>query len=433
VKEPEPEPQEESVTEPVSEEKSEVVPQEETVTETEEVAETEDKPEPEPEAEHLPETEEAEQSEPELEPEEVPEPDLEDELEDELEEEPELEPDPMEVFDITDDSKKVTIITHGDCDGVLCAATVLKAIKKEDDEELKIRAFFTSPSRIFSTLASSIPQIPPGKSPFSVGDLYICDLEVHRDALLGSTIYDNIIWIDHHIKETFVDELQPELPTVNLIIDQDAHSAAELAAKYFDFKSGFEDIAKDIDTNETKTPEEERFRDIVGAFNMKYSKNSNELSRYLFDLAKECAEDISKINDEKYNSVLKEYNDWLTNMNESLTKNVKVHEINKKNVAVFETQEPAPIWALFNALKEHEKAPFDLFAVLMHRPGGKKDRSSIGNPLTKIEFRTQTDLNVYDIAKSFGGGGHKSASGAVVVDGIRSNEFIKRIESSGFI
>jgi oligoribonuclease NrnB/cAMP/cGMP phosphodiesterase (DHH superfamily) len=166
---------------------------------------------------------------------------------------------------------------------------------------------------------------------------------------------------------------------------------------------------------------------------MKYSKSSTDLSKYLLRLAKECAEDLSNINEEKYNVVLEEYNEWLTNMNESLNKNVKVHEINKKNVAVFETQEPAPIRALFNTLKEHEKAPFDLFAVLMHRPGGKKDRSSIGNPLTKIEFRTQTDLNVYDLAKSFGGGGHKSASGAVVVDGIRSNEFIKRIESSGFI
>jgi oligoribonuclease NrnB/cAMP/cGMP phosphodiesterase (DHH superfamily) len=417
--EPEIKEEPEKVPEPKPEEEPETIPEEKPETKSE------DKPEPKPEEKPETKPEEKLESEPEKEPE--------PELDKEPEDKPEFEPEPAEVFDITDGSKKVTIIAHNDCDGVLSAATVLKAIKQKGGEEPKIRAFFTTPSKIFSTLAESIPQIPPGKSPFSIGDLYICDLDVHRDTLLGSTIYDNIIWVDHHIKETFVDELQPELPSVTLIIDQDADSAADLVAKYFEITSGFETMANNIDINDAKNPEEERLRDLVSALNMKYSKSPNELSKHLFQLANICSEDIFNINDEKYNAILEEYQEWLSKMNESLTKNLKIHEVNNKNVAVFETQEPAPVWALFNSLKDHEKGPFDLFAVLLHRPGGKKDRSSIGNPLTKIEFRTQTDLNVYDIAKSFGGGGHKSASGAVVTDGIKSNEFIKRIESSGFI
>jgi oligoribonuclease NrnB/cAMP/cGMP phosphodiesterase (DHH superfamily) len=440
-KEPEPEPEKEPEPEPEKEPEPEPEKEPEPEPEKEPEPKPKKKPGPKPKKESKPKPKKKpgpkpkKESKPKPKKEPEPEPEKEPEIEPEKEPEPEPEPapKPQEVFDITDDSRKVTIITHLDCDGLLCAATVLKAIKEQGGEEPKYRMFYTTSSRIFSTLAESIPQIPPGKNPFSIGDLYVCDITLHRDAVLGSTIYDNVVWVDHHVKESFADELQSGLPTVTLILDPDADSAAELVANHFEMDSGFESIAKNIDSNDLKTPEEERLRDLVEANIMKHSRSPGELSAHLFELAKECAEDISGVSDEKYNTILEEYNEWLTNMNELLTKNLKVHEINNKNVALFETQDPAPVYALLNTLKDHEKAPFDLFAVIMHRPGGRKDRSSIGNPLTKIEFRTQTDLNVYDIAKSFGGGGHKNASGAVVVDGIKGYEFIKRIESSGYI
>lgn len=239
--------------------------------------------------------------------------------------------------------------------------------------------------------------------------------------------------MDHHEQGFIVNELAQELDNVTLIIDSETNSAAELLSKHFEFSSGLENIANEIDTNNITTPEDERLREVVGAIKMKHSSNPNILSQNLFELAQECSEDIQKITDKKYNPMLEEYHNWLNGVEELITNKLAIHEINEKNVALFETHELAPVYAVFNTLKDHEKAPFDLIAILTHKPGMKKDRSSIGKPLTTIEFRTHTDLNVYEIAKSFGGGGHKYASGAEVIDGMKGDEFLKKIEASGLI
>jgi oligoribonuclease NrnB/cAMP/cGMP phosphodiesterase (DHH superfamily) len=309
----------------------------------------------------------------------------------------------------------------------------LKALSTKPAADTTYRVFFTTPTKIFNTLAESIPPIPPGKNAFSIGELYVCDLAVHRDSILGSTIFDNVVWVDHHEQGFIVNELVKELDNVTLIIDSETDSAAELLSKHFEFSSGFENIANEIDTNNVTTPEEERLREVVGALKMKHSGNPNTLSQSLFELAQECSEDIKKISDERYNEILEEYHNWLNGVDELITTKLAIHEINQKNVALFETQESAPVYAVFNTLKAHEKAPFDLIAILTHKPDIKKDRSSIGKPLTTIEFRTHTDINVYEIAKSFGGGGHKYASGAEVIDGMKGIEFLKKIEGSGLI
>ena len=310
----------------------------------------------------------------------------------------------------------------------------MKALSAKHPKETNYRVFFTTPTKIFSTLAESIPPIPPGRNAFSIGELYVCDLAVHRDTLLGSTIFDNIVWADHHEQESFVNDLSKELDNVTLILDTETNSAAELLSKHFEFSSGFEQIANEIDANNVTTPEEERLREVVGALKMQHSQEPNVLSETLFELAQECSEDMTKISGEKYEPLLEEYHKWLNDVNELMLNKLAIHELNQKNIALIETQEPvAPVYALYNNLKGHEKAPFDLIAVFMHKPGMKKDRSSIGKALTTIEFRTHTDLNVYDIAKSFGGGGHKYASGAEVLDGMKGDEFLKKIEASGFI
>ncbi|MCK4828235.1 hypothetical protein KA005_71555 [bacterium] len=343
------------------------------------------------------------------------------------------EPENTEKVEEKPDLKDITIIAHSDCDGVLCVATILKAIKLQSDEGFNYHVFFTAPEKIFSSLAESIPPIPPGKSEFSIGDLYMCDLAVPRDTVLGSTIFDNVVWVDHHEQDPSIDSLYKELDNVTLVLDPDSKSAAELYAKFFESSSGFEDIANEIETNNVKKPNVKRLQELVGAIKMEHSKERHVMSQKLFELAQELSDDLKSMSDKKHNPIIKEYRKWLKKLDELITEKLGIYEINKKIIALFETQEWVPVYAIYNNLKEHDKAPFDLIAVLEHKAGLKKNKDSIGKAFTKIEFRTHTDLNVFNIAKSFGGTGHKHASDVTIVDGMKSDELLKKIEASGFI
>jgi len=66
----------------------------------------------------------------------------------------------------------------------------------------------------------------------------------------------------------------------------------------------------------------------------------------------------------------------------------------------------------------------DIIIVLIYRTVGEKSRRSV----TKLEFRTHTDMDVLKIAKFYGGGGHKRASGASVGDIVTVPEILKTIE-----
>ena len=80
----------------------------------------------------------------------------------------------------------------------------------------------------------------------------------------------------------------------------------------------------------------------------------------------------------------------------------------------------------------HSDAPFDVIAVLIHkyfRIGKDRNNKYKNKRFTKVEFRTHTDRDILELAKLFGGGGHKLASGATIMDGLDVEELIKSIGS----
>ncbi|MEM2900547.1 MAG: hypothetical protein QXT63_07115, partial [Thermoplasmata archaeon] len=86
-----------------------------------------------------------------------------------------------------------------------------------------------------------------------------------------------------------------------------------------------------------------------------------------------------------------------------------------KKLAILESDRGFPVHIAFNKLVNHKEAPFDVFAVLVHSGGEETQRKRI----TKAEFRTMSEQNVYKIARFFGGGGHRLASGATVEGGLK--------------
>ena len=199
----------------------EVVP--EVAPEGEKKEKPEDKAEAEPEDKTEAEPEDKTEGKPKKITEKEPETDLETELEDKLDVTPEeqddveeekavdelLESISIEYTDFFPTKDSITVIAHLDVDGILCVSAInqmIMSIKEpttdsetEGDLGNKLRVFFTSPLKIFSTLAKSIPDINKiDEDDFSIGKLFLCDLSLNRDTLLGSSIYDSVKWFDHH-------------------------------------------------------------------------------------------------------------------------------------------------------------------------------------------------------------------------------------------
>ena len=63
------------------------------------------------------------------------------------------------------------------------------------------------------------------------------------------------------------------------------------------------------------------------------------------------------------------------------------------------------------------------------RIGKDRNNKFKNKKYTKLEFRTQTDQDLLNLAKLFGGGGHKFASGATVMEGLDVKDLIKAIET----
>ena len=125
----------------------------------------------------------------------------------------------------------------------------------------------------------------------------------------------------------------------------------------------------------------------------------------MYSITKKITENIKQDLDpftniyEGKEGIINEYLNWLKQKEKIIIKKLKTQEINKIKIAYIELEEHIPVYYITNLLKN--KGPFDIILVMT------KNMVS-----TKLEFRTQTGFNVYNIAKLFNGGGHKVASGA---------------------
>ena len=295
-----------------------------------------------------------------------------------------------------------TVITHADADGILCVVLLLKKFGNLQ------RIFFTSPARLKRTLTSSILKAD------RLDELYVVDFSADKELLLLSSFYKKALWIDHHEWP----ELQ--LPSnVEVFVDKSSPSSTQLVAKKFGVESELVELANQIDRNEVQSEDAIFLRDLVAAIRWKYS--NAELQAKLESFAKLLyLHGLQRFKQsEEVEELLQAYFRWVERMKEQILEKVKVCEFDSKRVAIFETDARVPIFIVCEKLEQHSKAPFDVIAVLTH----KKDR-------TKIEFRTQTSLDVHAIASKLGGGGHRQAAGVTVEEVVSAERLLELLKAS---
>ncbi|NPA75846.1 MAG: phosphoesterase, partial [Euryarchaeota archaeon] len=279
----------------------------------------------------------------------------------------------------------ITVMTHIDSDGVISFALFLKKMNG-----IKVRGYFTTPVQLRDTICYSSLRKK------ELGELYIFDVAGENRAIYAAAMYDRVTWIDHHNWEP-----ETTLEHVNIVIDRNAKSAAHVVAEYFGITSPLVALADEIDTNSIKSEDAERIRTTIGAIRFRFS--GAELSKMLYRLSYDLmSEDLSVL--DRYEELVKDYRQFLTELKKRVREEVKYYRVNNLKVAVFESTGSLPVYVLTGEIDDDT----DLIAVMIYRTDNARRAS------TKLEFRTNTDLNVLKIARFYGGGGHVKASGATV-------------------
>jgi len=293
----------------------------------------------------------------------------------------------------------ITVMTHIDSDGVISFALFLKKMNG-----IKVRGYFTTPVQLRDTICYSSLRKK------ELGELYIFDVAGENRAIYAAAMYDRVTWIDHHNWEP-----ETTLEHVNIVIDRNAKSAAHVVAEYFGITSPLVALADEIDTNSIKSEDAERIRTTIGAIRFRFS--GAELSKMLYRLSYDLmSEDLSVL--DRYEELVKDYRQFLTELKKRVREEVKYYRVNNLKVAVFESTGSLPVYVLTGEIDDDT----DLIAVMIYRTDNARRAS------TKLEFRTNTDLNVLKIARFYGGGGHVKASGATVGDIVTVPELLKAVE-----
>jgi len=296
-----------------------------------------------------------------------------------------------------------TVITHTDSDGVLCLGTFIKTLPP--DQPCKV--LFSSPARLFSTIAASISENDEENEL-----LYIFDLAGTRETLIATLVFDKAVWVDHHTWEP-TDLAHERLEVLN---DPESPSAAQLVSRYFGIQSGLEGIAEEIDANKIQSPEAQRLRDLVDAY--KGKDDWETVSRSLHELARNLAANgPAEVLKEGYNPLLEEYGAWAKKVEDRARELLQVHKVKDYKVAVIDSNENLPVYLVNRSLMQHAEAPFDIVMVI------NRAQSS-----TRCEFRTQKSYDVLKLARWLGGGGHHLASGANVERKVKIEELLKIID-----
>ncbi len=300
--------------------------------------------------------------------------------------------------------KYPTVITHADADGILCFSIFLKKIGSMD-----CRVYFSPLSKLKETLCLSIMKAN------NLENLYVFDLTAKRETLILASVYKNVRWIDHHI--------WPELnipKNVEALVNTRSDSAAELVAKYFNIDTELVRLANEIDKNNVKSEDAEFLRNLVGALRWK-NRVPSILNNKFKNLAKNLAfSDLKEFErNEKIAELMQNYLKWIEKIKKTVRQKFKWFSIDSMKIAIYETTEGVPVYVVNNALLNHEKAPFDVIAILTHRINMRNRKV-----FTRVDLRTHTNKNVYKIAKFFGGGGHKVACAASVSGYLSSKDFL---------
>lgn len=277
-------------------------------------------------------------------------------------------------------------ISHSDADGILSVVMLLKEKPVE-------WAYFTSPAKVIKTIGNSI---------YTDGiknDLYLFDISGNKKTITASSLFENALWIDHHEWNENLDYVK-NFENVNAIVNPNAKSATRVVAEHFDITSNLLKYADEIDANEIKSTESERILYITESFraNITYHK--------MFEFARKLAVDENEIYNPCYDKIIEDRKIWMQKAIDFGKNNLAIEKIGNLDIGIIETNESLPVSKISDGVE------CDILVAVMHQNGQS----------TKIEFRSK-NIDVYTIAKEFGGGGHKCASGATL-QGIVGKKYV---------
>jgi len=279
--------------------------------------------------------------------------------------------------------KKKVIITHNDSDGVLSAATALRACGSEVS-----MVKFSTHNRLFRDILRTLLRRSTSD------ELFVFDISGNADSIKAASLYSHVTWIDHHV---WSPEIQPE--NVEFLIDSTEKSATSIVARHFSVFD-FTSLADEIDVNDVKSEEGEKLRMLIAAIRHRF--HGRMMEERLYNLSRDIAESgIEVIEREDYRALREEFEAHVRRMLEDLT--FRVVEKEGKRISVVFPDSPVPTFKVLEELKRRVEGPLDIIAIIY-----------LNNKGARVEFRTQTEENVLEIAKKFGGGGHIKASGANV-------------------
>ena len=272
-------------------------------------------------------------------------------------------------------------VFHHDADGVACLSLLLKKEKID-------RIFFSSPGRLFKTLCKIALEMDQKDR------IYICDLSANQESIYVSATFKEAIWIDHHVWENL------EIPKNVKVYVKHYNSAAKVLAEYLGLEDEIVDIVEQVDSNNIQTEEARMFRELIGMIKWKFKANQYP---YLIEIAKEIAEKGIKEVINKYKELIDEYIKWLNSNILHILLNCKFYEKDKNKVLIVRLKEQIPSYFVTEVINNKVEDKFDYIFIVYE------------GQTTRIEIRTQTGKNCYEIAKKLGGGGHYIAAGATLL------------------
>lgn len=294
------------------------------------------------------------------------------------------------------------IVTHSDADGIISAA-LLYRLKPSSS------IFFSSNYYLIKTLCNLI--IKDYKT------VKILDISPSNKSLVLASLFDEVVWIDHHNVDSFV------LPNNIKFFNEKTASTARLVSKLFNINDKLVDIADEIDTNNVKSYEAEFFRLLVSALKWKFKTYQNlKLRQIVKTLAFKNLSELEK--DVEIAKSIDEYKKWLDEVLPKILSNTKFFKVENEVVAIVESINGVPVYEIYNRMiSSPEKNNFDFLAVIYRRLDKRKKTI-----ITKIEFRGR-NRKVVELAKKFNGGGHENAAGCIINYYITIEELIKNIEN----
>lgn len=283
-------------------------------------------------------------------------------------------------------------ITHTDSDGIICAYLINKYVEKTK------RIMFSNPVKIKDTIAWSLIE------EWEIDRLYVLDISGNERAFRVASIYESVVWIDHH-------EWRPVNVYKNIEVTiMNEPSAARVVSRKYGIEDPLVEMADHLDQNSPSSDMENDFRDLISSIRNFYHRERDfRLEKLVFEMMENGVEKVIEENRKEIDAFRKEMDE----LKENIRGRVVSKNVNGKIVYIVETERNIPVYKIQEILDEN----WDLLVVIYSRKGK-------GSPMWKIEFRSR-ELDILPLARIFGGGGHSKAAGASIYDSFNIDELLR--------